>query len=101
MVRIGSSMKLSKFREELREVVFVDSGARIPHLSNQQVLDRVIVYSQVNTALESELQCVLDQIDQHLLESSLIAMQKWQLAGVVHLQLLDEILVVFQRTQIV
>ena len=94
-------MKLSKFGEQRREVVFVDSGARIPHLANQQVLDRVIVYSQVNTALEGELQCVLDQIDQHLLESSLIANQMWQLAGVVHLQLLDEILVVFQRTQIV
>ena len=101
VVSIGCSMKLSKLGEQIWEVIFVDAGACVPHLTNQQALDRVIVHSQVNAALDGEFQGVFVQIDQNLLESSLIADQKRQSAGIKNLHLFVELLIVVQRAQIV
>ena len=76
MVIVRSSVKLPKPREKLRNVIFVDSAARVPHLANQKFVDRVIVYSEVNAAPICKLNGVLEQIDKNLFKSSFVANQK-------------------------
>ena len=102
MVYVSRSMKLSKSWEKLRQVFSVYSSARVSNLTGQKFLNTVIVDSDVNTALESKLQRVLDEIDQYLLESSLVAHQKWQFAPTTAaLALTNEILVIIQSSLII
>ena len=76
MVIVRSSVKLPKPREKLRDVIFVDSATRVPHLASQKFVDRVIVYSEVNAAPICKLNGVLEQIDKNLFKSSFVANQK-------------------------
>ena len=98
MVIVRSSVKLSKPREKLRNVIFVDSSARIPHLASQKIVDRVVIYSEVNVALESKLHGIFEQIDKNLFESSFVTNQKRKITGTSDLRIINKLLLVAQST---
>ena len=69
-------MKSAKYSEQFAEVFLRDAHSRVFDVDDEHLLDWVKTCLDRDRAVLGELECIPDQIDQHLLESSLITDQQ-------------------------
>ena len=73
VVLICCTVQLTKAREQLRLVFLRDPSARVGNSHEKQAFLRLVADLHLDEALLREFERVLDQIDEHLLETALIA----------------------------
>ena len=75
VVQLGRSEQLAKLAAELGNLVFVDAVATIADLDFEQSESFVKTRQYTYIASSGELDCVLDQVDQDLLQAKLISFE--------------------------
>ena len=68
-------MELSKAGKQLFYVFFFDSDSRVHHVDDQFFFNRVVARLNPDRALFREFERVFDQVDQYLLQPSLVTHQ--------------------------
>ena len=68
-------MKLSEACEQLWDVLSQNSFACVSHLNFKIARLMTVTCKNVNVAILSVLECVLNQVDQNLLEASTVTFQ--------------------------
>ena len=82
MVHFCRSQQLTKASKQFWHVIWRDASARVLDLNLQLPTWMLLVGNfQQNGACAGELDCILDQVDQNLLYSSLIADQRRDESG--------------------
>ena len=75
MINLCSPIELPEAREKFGKVMLVDTATRVSHMPLQLTFLSVVGKLDVDEAFVGKLDRILDQIDQDLLKTRLIAMQ--------------------------
>ena len=75
MINLCSPIELPEAREKFGKVLIVDATTRVSHMPLQLTFLSVVGKLDVDEAFVGKLDRILDQIDQDLLKTRLIAMQ--------------------------
>ena len=76
MVNFGAPVQLAESCEELWDVFAHDAHTSVPHRHSQHLLTHVVLRFELDqVAALNKLQAVFDQVDQDLLESTLVTQQ--------------------------
>ena len=79
VVLIGCSVEPAKLREKFRQALSIYPHPSVPHVHHQELIILVVAHLDVNSALGSEFERVLQQVNHHLLEPPFVANQERQI----------------------
>ena len=76
MIHVGRPLQLSESREQFSDVLLSDAFPSVFYLASQYTSAMIIGQVDFNFARVCEFERVLNQVDQNLLEASLVAVKK-------------------------